>query len=52
MTAAVSDEIDDEGRGVAGMKQSHKFRARESSNPNDWLRTRLVAPELHYGVSR
>jgi hypothetical protein len=38
MTAAVSDETDDEGRGVPGMKQSHEFRTREASNPNDWLR--------------
>jgi hypothetical protein len=41
MTAAVSDETDDEGRGVSGMKQSHEFLTREASNPNDWLRTRL-----------
>jgi hypothetical protein len=52
MTAAVSDETDDEGRGVPGMKQSHEFRTREASNPNDWLRTRLVAPEFHCGVPR
>jgi len=25
---------------------------REASNPNDWLRTRLVAPEFHCGVPR
>ena len=24
----------------------------EASNPNDWLRTRLVAPEFHCGVPR
>ena len=52
VTAAVSDETDDEGRGVPGMKQSHEFRTREASNPNDWLRTRLVAPEFHCGVPR
>ena len=46
MTAAVSDETDDEGRGVPGMKQSHEFRTREASNPNDWLRTRLVRPNF------
>src|SRR6266849_1826297 len=27
-------------------------RTREASNPNDWLRTRLVAPEFHCGVPR
>jgi hypothetical protein len=52
MTATVSDETDDEGRGVPGMKQSHEFRTRKASNPNDWLRTRLVAPEFHCGVPR
>jgi hypothetical protein len=52
MTAAESDETDDEGRGVPGMKQSHEFWTREASNPNDWLRTRLVAPEFHCGVPR
>jgi hypothetical protein len=40
------------GRGVPGMKQSHEFRTCEASNPNDWLRTRLVAPELHCSVPR
>jgi hypothetical protein len=49
---SVSDETDDEGRGVPGMKQSHGFRTREASNPNDWLRTRLVALEFHCGVPR
>jgi len=34
------------------MKQSHECRTREPSNPNDWLRTRLVAPEFHCGVPR
>ena len=38
--AEVSDETDDEGRGVPGTKQSHEFRTREASNPNDWLGTR------------
>src|SRR3954454_16155897 len=52
MTAAVSDETDDEGRGVPGMKQSHEFRTREASNPNDWLRSRQVALEFHCGVPR
>ena len=47
MTGTVSDETDDEGTGVHGMKQSHEFRTRKASNPNDWLRTRLVAPEFH-----
>src|SRR6516164_11335050 len=47
MTATESDETDDEGTGVHGMKQSHEFRTRKASNPNDWLRTRLVAPEFH-----
>jgi hypothetical protein len=28
------------------MKQSHGSPTREASNPNDWLRTRLVAPEF------
>src|SRR3954447_20963268 len=51
MTAAVSDETD-EGRGVPGMKQSHEFRTRDASNPNDRLRTRPVAPEFHCGVPR
>jgi hypothetical protein len=37
---------------VPGMKQSHEFRTREASNPNDWLRARLVAPEFHCGVPR
>jgi len=48
----VSDETDDEGRGAPGMKQSHGCRTREASNPNDWLRTRLIAPEFHCGVPR
>ena len=52
MTAAVSDETDDEGRGVPGMKQSHEFRTRKASNPNDWLRTRLVAAEFDCGAPR
>jgi len=34
------------------MKQSHECRIREPSNPNDWLQTRLVAPEFHCGVPR
>jgi hypothetical protein len=28
MTAVVSDETGDEGRGAPGMKQSHEFRTR------------------------
>jgi hypothetical protein len=52
MTGAVSDETDDEGRGAPEMKQSHEFRTREASNPNDWLRRRLVASEFHCGVPR
>jgi hypothetical protein len=51
MTATVSDETDDEGRGVPGMKQSHEFRTRQASNPNDRLRTRLGAPEFHWCAS-
>jgi hypothetical protein len=51
MTAAMSDETDDEGTGVPGMKHSHQFRTREASNPNDWLRTRLVAVEIHRWAS-
>ena len=49
MTAAVSDETDGEGRGVPEMKQSHKFRTREASNPNEigcergWLRPNFIA---------
>src|SRR6266481_3589087 len=34
------------------MKKSNEFRTREASNPNDWLRTRLVAPEFHCGVPK
>ena len=52
MTAAVSDETEYEGRGVPRMKQSHEFRTREASNPNDWGRTRLVAAEFHCGGPR
>ena len=52
MTAVVSDETGDEGRGAPGMKQRHECRTREPSNPNDWLRTRLVAPEFHCDVPR
>jgi len=47
MTPAVSDETDDERTGVRGMKHSHQFRTREASNPNDWLRTSLVAVEIY-----
>ena len=28
------------------MKQSHEFRTREASNPNDWLRPRLARLNL------
>ena len=51
MTAAVSDETDDEGTGVPGMKHSHQFRTREASNPNDWLRTRRL-PSLFPSFTR
>jgi hypothetical protein len=48
MTAAVSDEIDDEGRGVPGMKQSHEFRTRERVTrtigcEREWLRPNFIA---------
>jgi hypothetical protein len=51
-SAATTDETDDEGKGVPGMKQSQAFRTRAANNPNDWLRMRLVAPEFHCGVPR
>jgi hypothetical protein len=51
MTAAVSDETDDERTGVPGIKHSHQFRIREASNPNDWLRTSLVAVEIYRWAS-
>jgi hypothetical protein len=48
MTAAVSDETDDEGRGVPGMKQSHEFRTRERATrtiggERGWLRPNFIA---------
>src|SRR5262249_22413607 len=39
MTAAVSGETDDEGRGVRGMKQSHEFRATSSGPARRATRT-------------
>ena len=35
--------------GLLGRRMGNGF---EVSNPNDWLRTRLVAPEFHCGVPR
>jgi adenylate cyclase len=35
-----------------GFEDLGEQRTREASNPNDWLRTRLVAPEFHCGVHR
>src|SRR5690348_1846605 len=46
MAAAVSDETDDECRGVPGMKQSPSSGPARRATRNDWLRTRLVAPEF------
>ena len=51
MTAAVSDETDDEGRGVPGMKQSHEFRTRERATrtiggERGWLRPNFIAVDL------
>jgi len=48
MTAAVSDETDDEGRGVPGMKQSHEFRTPRGEQPErlcerGWLRPNFIA---------
>jgi hypothetical protein len=48
MTATLSDETDDEGGGVPGMKQSHEFRTRKASNrtigcERGWFRPNFIA---------